>query len=50
VFKRLITDQPAVANWGALDYLMRNLENEQVEGIHYIAEKDMKRYAPIHPF
>ena len=50
VFKGLVVDEPAVKSWARLDYLMEKLEDDQVEGIHYLAEAEMKRYAPIHPF
>jgi len=50
VFRNLVKDEPAVEKWGKLEYLMENLGNDQVEGIHYLAEAEMKRFAPIHPF
>ena len=47
IFRELILDQPAVANWKNLTYLIEKLDDELVEGVHYAAEHDMKLYAPI---
>jgi len=47
IFRELISDQPAVANWNNLTYLVEKLEGQLVEGVHYTAEHDMKLYAPI---
>ena len=50
IFRKLIIDSDAVKKWGDLNYLMENLHDTQVEGTHYVAEKEMKFYATMHPF
>lgn len=47
IFRELISDQPAVANWDNVTYLVDKLGDQLVQGVHYTAERDMKLYAPI---
>lgn len=50
VFRKLVIDSEAVKKWSDLTYLMDNLGDSQVEGIHYLADKEMKFYSSVHPF
>lgn len=50
VFRKLVIDSEAVKKWNDLRYLMENLKHSQVNGIHYLAEREMKFYTDIHPF